>query len=667
MGKNQSGEFSVYFKCEHCPQEFSLYSFRIAVFLYGVILLANEHNGYMGITCPSCMKTTLTRIEKVRLEQIKNELGEYIVTITDLEALHGFPIDVIRFGNTNSEPPICGTDIEIETLEKPDESSYTGSALSYVTVSTFRYEDLDIEPLSENSIHARCNDKYFQATFESFQHWPRNFEEESIWHGTFSDEPSNSSQYTLCSRPIKVPADQNICRVYWFKEDDIQKLVARENKENLKIFPRHFFDSSIRESCETFSTEAGLIYKHYPGKVEQEQRLEERFAKHSAKDRLSVNTVLIKTLEDEDFLELLDDSNAVGLNLWKLKDPFKAKNVPSSLKDLDSITLEEQSRDIGRGKMFNDIWSIHTKDGVPGLYAKSFKFVLEFQELKRRTDCSTGAIWALKQKYLRDIYNSLSLLTKKNTVAEQTQFVIPEEVEKAKERSELGPKEHGQIEKEDEANSPVLNDEGTDSPTFSFYQTGEFWSIGKKGDETHLKHLKGLAFVHFLLQKPHKDIYCTNVYNLGKDPGIDSTCRAKSYSPHDSGHSEQQKGSFGDSHRKIDPIAQAAVSEELEELKSKKKMLGFSSATSDEIDIIDKQISKIEDYLKDLGQEFKEFENARTGVYSRIKSALEKIYKEAPYMKEFLNKSTILSRSTCKYSPELKKPVNWILHRPSQK
>ena len=85
MGRKKAGDSSVYFKCDHCEQSFSLYSFRIAVFLYGIIFLADKKNGYVGIVCPSCMNTTLKKIKKARFEEIKQELGERIVIVYDLK------------------------------------------------------------------------------------------------------------------------------------------------------------------------------------------------------------------------------------------------------------------------------------------------------------------------------------------------------------------------------------------------------------------------------------------------------------------------------------------------------------------------------------------------------------------------------------------------------
>ena len=102
----QTDKFSVYFKCDHCPQEFSLYSFRIAVFLYGVILLANEQNRYMGITCPRCMKTTLRKVEQARLKEIEEDLGKRIVIIYDLEQEYGHHVTIKHFGKPQPQSVI---------------------------------------------------------------------------------------------------------------------------------------------------------------------------------------------------------------------------------------------------------------------------------------------------------------------------------------------------------------------------------------------------------------------------------------------------------------------------------------------------------------------------------------------------------------------------------
>jgi len=79
MKKQKVDESSVYFKCGHCSQEFTLYSFRIAVFLYGLIFLADKYNGYVGIVCPNCIKTTLKKVNSKRLKKIKDDLGDRIV------------------------------------------------------------------------------------------------------------------------------------------------------------------------------------------------------------------------------------------------------------------------------------------------------------------------------------------------------------------------------------------------------------------------------------------------------------------------------------------------------------------------------------------------------------------------------------------------------------
>jgi len=436
MGKNQSGEFSIYFKCNNCSQEFSLYSFRIAVFLYGMILLANEQNAYMGITCPKCMKTTLTKIEKARLEEIGKELGERIIITYDLTEIFGFEVSARYVGKPGPQSVSRASDIYMDNMERYDESrSSVNSTLAVQVVSTLKYERLDTEPAHKNSINAWCHDSVFHSRFELCQHWPGNDKEKALWHEDLNEISNHHAQYTLCSRPIKVPAEDPLCLVYWFKEDDVHILVALENKDKLKIFPRHFYDGYIRKLCENFLVKSGLWFKRYPGIKELEKRQKNCFSKHSAKEKLSVNSGFIETLEHKDFLDLDDSDGGIGSSLWKLKDPFKDKDVPSSSKDIDLAALEQQTRDIDRQRMISDIWSNFAEDHVQELLSKmSFEFALEFQHLKRRQDCSTGAIWELEQKYLKDIYDSLSSPTKMQEMTKQTRPVTLKAVKKAEEK-----------------------------------------------------------------------------------------------------------------------------------------------------------------------------------------------------------------------------------------
>jgi hypothetical protein len=55
------------------------------------------------------------------------------------------------------------------------------------------------------------------------------------------------------------------------------------------------------------------------------------------------------------------------------------------------------------------------------------------------------------------------------------------------------------------------------TPDFSFFKLGDSWMVGAYGRESMLKDLKGMAYIHFLLQYPHKAYSAATIYHLGKD------------------------------------------------------------------------------------------------------------------------------------------------------
>ena len=64
------------FKCEYCPQEYTLEIFNIAVFLYGLIFLVGKRSGFVGITCPQCMKTILMEGKRDLADFTKGQISK---------------------------------------------------------------------------------------------------------------------------------------------------------------------------------------------------------------------------------------------------------------------------------------------------------------------------------------------------------------------------------------------------------------------------------------------------------------------------------------------------------------------------------------------------------------------------------------------------------------
>jgi len=64
------------FPCEYCDQQFTHLTVNISVLLYGVALLSGREQSYIGIKCPSCLKTIL--IETDDLFAMFNQLNEIV-------------------------------------------------------------------------------------------------------------------------------------------------------------------------------------------------------------------------------------------------------------------------------------------------------------------------------------------------------------------------------------------------------------------------------------------------------------------------------------------------------------------------------------------------------------------------------------------------------------
>lgn len=62
------------FKCEHCPEKFSIQYLRFAILLYGAIFLTEHKYGYLGITCPTCVKTTLRKMNRKKFDSWRKHL-----------------------------------------------------------------------------------------------------------------------------------------------------------------------------------------------------------------------------------------------------------------------------------------------------------------------------------------------------------------------------------------------------------------------------------------------------------------------------------------------------------------------------------------------------------------------------------------------------------------
>ena len=409
MNKQQFDESSAYFKCDHCSQEFSVFSFRIAVYLYGVIFLADKRNGYVGIVCPNCLKTTLKKMGRERIEGFKRNLGERIIFFKG----YGNDLDDDKSPYEREHGlDIRDRDIDVQTMEIFDQKRISRTYTQFDVVGTLKYDSFTIhEPVSSES---RAKDLYYHlmlihdfdldSSFKDRICYSAEFKRDSLWPKLWDDFPEVYSKYTLCSYPFQVPTEDLYSHIYWFQESDLGFLLTLENEGDCKVFPRYFFDNGIRNSC------LGLR-----GSGPESSQ----FDSYDLEVQRSWNFDFLRTLDDVDIYYICDFE--IGISLMRIKDPFKDNGVPIFPKDMVLSSDEELKSYCNHLLKIGTIRQHISKNSTQEMLSKmSFEFALELYELKRRRDCSTGAIWELKQKYLMELYDSLKSPAKRRKIAKQT-------------------------------------------------------------------------------------------------------------------------------------------------------------------------------------------------------------------------------------------------------
>ena len=191
-------------------------------------------------------------------------------------------------------------------------------------------------------------------------------------------------------------------------------------------------------------------------------------------------------------------------------------------------------------------------------------------------------------------------------------------------------------------------------PKCFFYQSDDFFWIGKPGKEKRFKKLKNLEVVHFLLLHREKDIPSVEVQALGKTSGINDVATI-----------DDELVIKGTQHihlRSLDSKARAAYKARIEELIIKSNRPDINPEERIEIN---EEIEELKASLKErtIREANSREKKAQVGAFKNIQRALTKIHKELPDLEIFLNKSTIRTGYSCSYLPIPSNPIEWILFK----
>jgi two-component system NtrC family response regulator len=192
-----------------------------------------------------------------------------------------------------------------------------------------------------------------------------------------------------------------------------------------------------------------------------------------------------------------------------------------------------------------------------------------------------------------------------------------------------------------------------DKPTFYFYEDADFWSVGERGKEKHLKKLDGFGYIHFLLLYPNESFNPKFVYHKGvsmiQKEGLVTLDKLANYDAL--------------AFTKLDEKTRKAYSLRIEELEAKLKSQDFNDPhealeDKDEIERLTYTLKK-----KVIRDPKSPQEKARVNTTKKIKEVLKRIHEAIPEMKQYLNKSTIKTGDSLSYSPLPDQTPNWILQR----
>ena len=368
----------VIFKCDQCGEKFTFVYFLFAIALYGVIFLTGREDGYWGIVCPKCKKTSLKKANRKYIESIKGRLNQ-------LSQADGSQEERIRYYSV----PYNLDD-------------YQGRMLNYGSPT--------IIPLDDSPDILEFSDYFLTPPNDA------------------SIDLSDAYRTYFRGDPAMGPA-----MVSWFfKKEAIDDLVEMENETGLKVFPRYAFHDSLIETIDAFcwQNHCELEFVNYF----------KEFAPSSVKMEVIGNPWQKRITRNSDFLKILSNTSCQSGNLF----PSSFNSLLNVIQPFDDLGFQMLMDDLnvekqiitGDGQtptdMIDELWKNVNKEHIQEtLSILSNRFIFEYIELAHKIDCSWALVWDLKEKYLKQLYDSVKSEHKRRLITNRVPEVELREVQKA--------------------------------------------------------------------------------------------------------------------------------------------------------------------------------------------------------------------------------------------
>ena len=200
------------YNCEFCGQHIEQFLFNFCSFFYGLIFLFGKESGYFGFTCVNCKKTNLFIGSRTKIETIH----------TNLLWMSSY------FPSVNYSPS-----------QFPELKNYDVKCSGHILKSTWA---------------KKRNPHYSENNSHSSREEAKRLQD--------IDKRPDLRQNYLCSGLDQIEKYTNsflgyLLTLWWFKEDEISKLLDLENSSNLRIFPRH-----VSAKYEDFEAIENYCWKH---------------------------------------------------------------------------------------------------------------------------------------------------------------------------------------------------------------------------------------------------------------------------------------------------------------------------------------------------------------------------------------------------------------------
>ena len=384
-------------ECSHCHAHFSFDGYKLANFLYGLILLNGKKEGYLGTTCPSCLNTILSKIDRPKYDLYACQLCKGLL----------------------SDPTYNYYQFNYSSLVNYDPNDIPGIGVFNIPKPFIKFPSTnDLEYIAQSL------------------------------NGYTSEFPELDEEYSCSYRPTINPPMGPMLAVYWFKNDEIEAITSFENRNGLKVFPRYYHKIELIEQVEWFCWKYGLknefLSKMKKKAEESAQRRSDIYERHY--DDLKMQNIDLEKLRETnivvasnkiDMLDLVKESDTTEkwdifadfLSIlvadsdpfpWETEEAHKLKGLIKqrhplrgfeftntfALSDLQNIPTDKG--ELAHNKIVLDVREISHLRTVQLFLLNEFEhFVEECKTKAQGNNFSYADFWSIKERYLLRLLNSV--------------------------------------------------------------------------------------------------------------------------------------------------------------------------------------------------------------------------------------------------------------------